>query len=57
MNVIPALEGREPWECGAMPAERPLPSKRPEGKWARIECEVWRGWFYRGPSCPFSKPF
>jgi hypothetical protein len=86
MKVIRALEGHEPWEFGAMPAERPLSSKVPEGgghavpaflrlaaddftapfavadrlaqtegTWARVEREVWRGWFYRGPSCPSAK--
>jgi hypothetical protein len=88
MNVIPAREGHEPWECGAMPAPWPLSSKVPEGgghavpaflrlaaddftapfavadrlaqtevKWARIAREVWRGWFYRDPSCSSGKLF
>ena len=57
MNVIPALAGHEQWKCGAMPALWPLPDKATECAWARVECRVWRGWFYRGPSCPFSKPF
>lgn len=57
MNVIPALEGHEPRECGAIPAPWPLSGKVPEGTRARIGCEVWRGWFYRDPSCLSGKLF
>jgi hypothetical protein len=57
MTVIPALEGHEPREFGAMPYTLPLPGKAPEGTWARIECEVWRRWFYRASCSPSTKLF
>jgi hypothetical protein len=57
MNVILAVEGNEAWECGAMPAPRPLSGKAREGKCARIRCEGWRGWLFRAPSFPCGKLF
>lgn len=50
MKVIAALEGHESWAFGAMPAPWPLSGKAPEGTWARVGREVWRGWFHRTPS-------
>jgi hypothetical protein len=57
MNVIPAFEGNEAWECGTMPAPRPLSGKAREGKCAHIRCEGWRGWLFRAPSFPCGKLF
>jgi hypothetical protein len=57
MNVIPAPEGHEPREFGAMPAPLPLSGKVTEGTWARVEYEVRRGWFFRDPSCHSGKLF
>ena len=57
MNVIPAFEGQEAWECGAMSEPWPPSGKAPEGKWARIECRVRRGWFDRDPGCASGKMF
>ena len=57
MNVIPVFKGHEPCECCAMPALWPLSGNEPERTCARIGCEVWRGWFQRGPGCRCGKLF